>query len=94
MCCSPMPQRGEDCNTPFETLANVNMEKNVISSLFYTFFSSTLGLNGKEALCFRVLMGMKPVASDWTMVNDRPHCDTLNLDEMNNCQQLKYVKFL
>ena len=94
MCCSPKTQRGEDCNTSHESLTNVNMEKNLISSLLYTFLSSTLGLNGNEAHYSRVLMGMKPVASDWTMVNDRPHCDTLYLDEMYNCQQLKYVKFL
>ena len=66
-------------------LTNVNTEKNVLSSLLYTVLSSTPGLN--EALCCRVLMGMKPAASDWSTI-------TLNLDEMYNCQWLKHVKFL
>ena len=58
MCCS-----GLGCNTlSHEGLANVATEKNVILSLLYTFFSSTLGLNGNEALCCCVLMGMKPAA--------------------------------
>ena len=26
--------------------------------------------------------------------NDQPHCDTLNLDKMYNCQRSKHVKFL
>ena len=43
----PELQSGEVCNTlSHEGLANVNTEKNVISSLSYTFLSSTLGLNG------------------------------------------------
>ena len=45
---------GECCNTlSHEGLANVYTEKNVISSLLYTFLSSTSppGLNANEALC-------------------------------------------
>ena len=49
-------------------LANVNMENNIISALLYTFCSITLGLNGNEALYCRVLMGMKPAASDWSTI--------------------------
>ena len=64
-------------------LANVNTENNVISSLLYTFLSSTPGLNGNEALFCSVLMVMKPRP---VTVNDQPHCDTLNLDEVYNCQ--------
>ena len=53
--------QGSCCNTlSHSDLANANMEKNVISSLLYTYLSSTLGLNGNEALCCHVLMGMKP----------------------------------
>ena len=52
---------GFGCNTLSHLgLANVNTEKNVISSLLYTFLSSTQGLNGNEALCCSVLIGMKP----------------------------------
>ena len=50
-------------------LAKVNMGKNVILSLLYTFFSSTQGLNDNEVLCLYVLMGMKPTASDWSTIS-------------------------
>ena len=60
----------EVCNTlSHEGFANVNTEKNVLSSLLYTFLNSTPGLNGNEALCCSVLMGMKPAASDWSMIS-------------------------
>ena len=49
-------------------LGKFDTENNVLSSLLYTFLSTTPGLNGNEALCYCVLMGMKPVASD-CMVN-------------------------
>ena len=66
----PEPRSGEGCYTlSHEGLAKVNTEKNVISSLLYTFLSNTQGLNGNEALCCRVLMGMKPAASDWSMIS-------------------------
>ena len=48
---------------------------------------SGLGCNGIAALCCHVLMGLQPADS-------KSHCDTLNLDETYNCQQLKHVKFL
>ena len=51
------------------SLANVNTEINVISSLVYTILSSTPGLNGNESLCCCVLMGMKPRVSDWSTVS-------------------------
>ena len=54
--------------------------------------SSTPGLNGNEALCCRVLMGMKPTASDRS--NEELYCDRLNLDEVYTCQRSKNVKFL
>ena len=44
--------------------------------------------NGNEAICCDVFMGMKATDSDLS------HCDTLNLDEKYNCQQLKHIKFL
>ena len=76
----PKPRSGEGCNTlSHEGLANIDMEKNALSSVLCTYLSSTLGLNGNEAPCCRVLMGMKPVASDWSMRHI----------EMYNCQQLK-----
>ena len=56
MCCNTLSHSG---------LANVNIEKNVVSPLLYTFLSSTPGLNGNEAICCHVLMGIKPAASDW-----------------------------
>ena len=65
----------------------LNTEKNVILSLLCTFLSGTPGLNG------RVLMGMKPASSDWSMISGI-RCDTLKLDEMYNCQRLKHFKFL
>ena len=43
-------------------------KNDVISLLLYNFHSSTLGLNGNEALCCCVLMGKKPTASDWSMI--------------------------
>ena len=46
----PEPRSGEGCNTiSHGGLANVNTENNVISSLLYTFLSSTPGLNGKPS---------------------------------------------
>ena len=37
----PEPEKGEGCNTlSHEGLANMKSEKNVMSSLFYTFFSA------------------------------------------------------
>ena len=66
----PELRSSEGCNTEsHEGMANVNMEKNVILSLLYTFLSRTPGLNGNEALCCRVLTGMKPAASDWSMIS-------------------------
>ena len=66
----PELRSSEGCNTlSHSDLANVNMEKSVILSLLYTFLSSTLGLNGNEALCCRVLMGMKPWASDLSTIS-------------------------
>ena len=66
----PEPRSSEGCNTlSHEGLANVNTENNVLSSLLYTFPFSTPDLNGNEALCCRVLMGMKPGASDWTTIS-------------------------
>ena len=66
----PERQSGEGCNTlSHEGLANVNTEKDILSSLLYTFISSTLGLNGNEALCCLVLMEMKPAASDWSKIS-------------------------
>ena len=58
-------------------------------TLLYQFliFAYLLTLNGNEVPSCCVSMGMKLVASDL-------HCDTLNLDEMYNSQQLKHVKFL
>ena len=50
-------------------LSSVHTEKNVISSLSYTFLSSTKGLNDNEALCCCVLMGMKPEASDLSTIS-------------------------
>ena len=55
------PQSVEGCKTfSHEGLANVNTEKNIISPLLYTFLSSTLDFNGNEALCYCILMGIKP----------------------------------
>ena len=66
----PVPQSGAGCNTlSHEVFTKVNTEKNVISSLLNTFLSSTPGLNGNEALCCRVLMGMMPAVSDWSMIS-------------------------
>ena len=50
-------------------LTNVYTEKDGISSLLYTFLSSTQGLNGNKALCCCVLMGMKPAVSDWSTIS-------------------------
>ena len=75
----PEPRGGECCNTlTHECLANVDTENNVILSLLYTFFSSKMGLNGNEALCCCVLMGMKPATSDWSMIS----CNTQITDEL------------
>ena len=79
------------CSSPnWEGLANFNTEKNILSSLLYacTFLSNIPGLNGNEARCCPVLMGMKPAASDWSMISSMRHV------EMYNCQGLKHVKFL
>ena len=66
----PESGSGEGCNTlSHKGLANVNMEKNVTSSLLHTLMCSTPGLNGNEALCCRVLIGMKPMASDWSTIS-------------------------
>ena len=63
------PGRVVGCNTfSHKVLANVNTEKNVLSSLLYTSLSSTPGLNGNEALCCRLLMAMRPGASDWSTI--------------------------
>ena len=65
----PEPLRSGWNTFTLEGLANVYTEENVISSLLYTFLSSTPGLNGNEALCCHVLMGMKPTASDWSTIS-------------------------
>ena len=58
------------CNTLSQLgLANVNTENNVLSSLLYTFLSRTPGLNGNEALCCCILMGMKSMASDLSTIS-------------------------
>ena len=50
------------------------------------------GLNGNDAFCSYVLMGMKPTHGH-CLVNGQRQCNTLNLDEMYNCLRLKQVKF-
>ena len=67
MCCSPN-REPVPAATHYHNWAK-HTDENVISPLLYTFLSSTPGLNGNEALCCHVLMGMKPTASDWSTIS-------------------------
>ena len=51
-------------------------ENNVKLSLLYTFLSSTSSLSGNEAVCWHILIEMKPAASDWSRISQ--NCDMLN----------------
>ena len=69
MCCSPNRKVVRAAtHYHMRALANVNTEKNVISSLLYTFLSSTPGLNGNEALCsvYEWEWSPQPVIGQWS----------------------------
>ena len=62
------------CNSVLQHIITRGLGKICYIVIVNTFLSSTSGLNGNEALCCHVLMGIKPAASDWSMISRIATC--------------------